>query len=205
MQKQPKVTLATRRFINWHLENVKACEINMSIPHLQWKLWSMSTAWSKQLVGAQVFLAVERMVRLMKDQGDGELRKLCSKLDDPKFTTTKKSISGGSQSCKPQHFSVTNKNVNRVFAANDHHPSSTAQQRLMWSPRQWTAVSDRLMLRRNLQRQGHRCCNTASTVSHHLDRQPLCQRAQRPAHHLLHHNHKVKLQTTIHCIATFCQ
>ena len=75
----------------------------------------------------------------------------------------------------------------------------------MWSPRQRTAVSDRLMLRRNLQRQGHRCCNTASTVSHHLDRQPLCQRAQRPAHHLLHHNHKVKLQTTIHCIATFCQ
>ena len=39
-----------------------------------------------------VFLAVERMVRLMEDQGDDEFRKLCSKLDDPKFSAAEKAF-----------------------------------------------------------------------------------------------------------------
>jgi len=33
-----------------------------------------------------VFFAVERLVRLMKDQGDEEFWQLCSKLDVPRFT-----------------------------------------------------------------------------------------------------------------------
>jgi len=33
-----------------------------------------------------VFFAVERLVRLIKDQGDEEFRKLCSKLEVPRFT-----------------------------------------------------------------------------------------------------------------------
>jgi len=39
-----------------------------------------------------VLLAAERMVRLMKDQGDDEFRKLCSKLDVPKFTAAEKAF-----------------------------------------------------------------------------------------------------------------